>query len=409
MKPQELRALGRLGVQAYCGTVSHIEKAHLGLASLSFGAVPAAGAPLRSAHDAIAHSAYRAVRGLGALAGSALAEILPAAGSQQLPLGSSGPSNHLQSALNAAIGDRLSAEDSPLAIRMALRSGGRDVPAEREALGGTLDGPAARLAVFLHGLGETEDSWRLGSGQDGQTYGERLKADFGYADLYVRYNTGRHVSENGRDLARLLGDVVAAWPWPVEEVLLIGHSMGGLVLRSACHYGHEAAADWVPLVRHVFLLGTPHLGAPLARWTHHTARAAAQRKDTLPFAPLLTTRSAGIDDLRFGYLVDDDWQGCDRGSCGEDHRHDVPLLPTANHYTVSATVTRAPSSPLGQLVGDLLVQPASAHGRRHRHQHIPFELEHRHEFGGRHHFHLLNDAGIYEALRSRLTGQSSST
>ncbi|MGA8680909.1 MAG: hypothetical protein WB592_10550 [Acidimicrobiales bacterium] len=403
MKPEEIRALGRLGVQAFSGTVSHIEKAHIGLASLSFKAAPAGGVPLRAAHDVIARSTYRAVRGLGKLAGSAVAEMAPStAGSTHPPLGSSGRSSHVQAALNAAIGDRLSAEDNPLAIRMALRAGGRDLPVDRTTLRGLVDKPSCKLAVFMHGFGETDDSWRLGSAQDGQTYGTRLAADFGYADLYVRYNSGRHVSENGRDLALLLSEVVTAWPWPVDEVLLIGHSMGGLVVRSACHYGQEGAADWVRLVRHVFLLGSPNLGAPLARWTHHTARAAAKRKDTLPFAPLLTTRSAGVDDLRFGYLLDEDWEGCDAGSCGQDHRHDVPLLPTANHYTVSACVTRTPSSPLGEVVGDLLVQPASAHGRRRRRQHIPFEIEHRHEFGGRHHFHLLNDAGIYEAMRSRL-------
>jgi hypothetical protein len=185
--------------------------------------------------------------------------------------------------------------------------------------------------------------------------------------------------------------------------------MGGLVIRSACHYGQEPPAPWIPLVRHVFLLGSPHLGAPLARWTHYPARAVAKRKDTLPFAPLLTTRSAGVDDLRFGYLLDEDWADCDTDTCREDHRHDVPLLDTANHYTVSATITRTPGSPLGELVGDLLVQPASAHGRRRRRQHIPFGIENRDEFGGRHHFHLLNDPGVYDALRTRLEANASSS
>lgn len=402
MKPQEAHAFGRLGVQAYTGVVSHIEKAHIRVASLSFKSVPVGGAPLQAVHDTIARIAYRAVRGIGTVTGSAVTRILPLASveSGELPMGSSSRSNHVQAALNAAIGDRLNDEHSPLAIRMAFRSEGHDIPAD--TLRNIVRTPTSKIAVFLHGFGETDDSWRLNSGADGQTYGARLAAEFGYAALYVRYNTGRHVSHNGRDLSQLLSELVTAWPGNVEELLLIGHSMGGLVIRSACHYGHEPTAPWVPLLRHVFLLGSPHLGAPLARWTQYPARAVAKRKDTLPFAPLLTTRSAGIDDLRFGYLLDEDWAGCDTDTCGEDHRHDIPLLDTANHYTVSATVTRTPDSPFGEIVGDLLVQPASAHGHRRRRQHIPFAIENRDEFGGRHHFDLLNDPGVYEALRARL-------
>ena len=95
-------------------------------------------------------------------------------------------------------------------------------------------------------------------------YGRRLQTEFGYTPVYIRYNTGRHVSDSGHDLARLLNELTAAWPHEIQEILLVGHSMGGLVIRSACHYGTEASAPWVAHVRHVFYLGSPHLGAPLA-------------------------------------------------------------------------------------------------------------------------------------------------
>lgn len=403
MQPQEVRAAGRLGVKAYAGVVSHIAKAHDELAALSFKSIPAT-APLQAAHDAVARTAYRAVRGIGSAAGAAASEVLAlaATGPGHKPLGSTGRSNHAQAALNAAVGDRLSEEVNPLAIRMAFRAGGHDIAVETATFDGLFPEATPRVAVFVHGFGETDDSWRLNSGQDGETYGRRLAAELGYCDLYVRYNTGRHVSHNGRDLSRLLSELPSAWPVSLWEILLVGHSMGGLVIRSATHYGQEDHAAWVPLVRHIFLLGSPNLGAPLARLTHLPARAAAKQKDRLPFAPLLTTRSAGVDDLRFGYLLDEDWDGCDASMCPADHRHDVPLLATANHYTVSATIPRAPDSPLRELVGDLLVQPASAHGRRRRQQHIAFDVENRHEFAGRHHFQLLNDAGVYAAMRRRL-------
>ena len=48
---------------------------------------------------------------------------------------------------------------------------------------------------------ETEFAWGFGGGE---TYGARLARDLGVTPVYVRYNTGRHISENGRSLAELL-------------------------------------------------------------------------------------------------------------------------------------------------------------------------------------------------------------
>ena len=101
---------------------------------------------------------------------------------------------------------------------------------------------------------------------------------------HVRYNTGLHVSENGRGLARLLDEMVEEWPCQLEELVLIGHSMGGLVARSACHYG----ASWTDRVRHVFCLGSPHLGADLekganvlgSRWAGCRRRSRSRRRGT---------------------------------------------------------------------------------------------------------------------------------
>ena len=232
--------------------------------------------------------------------------------------------------------------------------------------------------------------------------GSRLGTDLGYTPVYMRYNTGRHVSDNGRDLCQLLATLVSSWPVDVDDVALIGHSMGGLVVRSTCHRGQQTEQAWVAKVHDVVFLGSPHLGAPLARWANFAGWALAKTKEPLPFATLMTSRSAGIDDLRYGYLVEDDWLGCDSNKCRQDHRHDVPLLATANHYVISATITRDPHSYVGRLVGDLLVQPASAAGRHRRRQHIPFPVDNAHHLVGLNHFQLLNHPAAYRALRACL-------
>jgi len=71
-----------------------------------------------------------------------------------------------------------------------------------------------------------------------------LRDDLGYSPVFLRYNTGLHVSVNGRTLAEILELLQDQWPVPITELVLIGHSMGGLVARSACHYGAELQHGW---------------------------------------------------------------------------------------------------------------------------------------------------------------------
>jgi hypothetical protein len=407
MTPQEARAAVRLAGRMFAGVTSHVERVHQAVAARPFRLTSPAAAPVRLVHDAVAGGVYATVRASGLVAGALAGELLAATRRQDaIPAGSSPAGNLALAALNAAVGHRLAGEGDPLAIRMAVRDGGRDVPADRAALAAAFPTATPRLAVFLHGLGGTEDPWRLHARRHYQDprvcHGTRLADDFGYTPVYLRYNTGLHVSENGRLLAGLLEEVVANWPTAVEEIILVGHSMGGLVARSGCHQGQQAGAAWVPRVRHVVCLGSPHLGAPLEKGAALLGVALGAVAETRPFAMVVNGRSAGIKDLRYGYLLEDEWGGCDPDTCLADHRTDVPLLATANHYVVAATVTRDPRHPLGRVVGDLLVLPASAHGRHRHRRHIPFPLEARHQLGPLHHFHLLNHPAVYQAIRAWL-------
>jgi pimeloyl-ACP methyl ester carboxylesterase len=397
MTPAELRAMTRLGGHAFAGLVSRIEQVHRAVGGRAFGTIGPVSAPVRLIHDTLARGLYQAVGSASSAAGALGGEAASLVGTIGHPVtGQFLGHETVLAVLNAVTGDRLGPD---LAIRMAVRVGGTDLEPTPEQVRAAFGDATPKLAVFLHGLAETENAWNRSAGRS-EPYGRRLQAEFGYTPVYVRYNTGRHVSENGHDLDALLGDLTAAWPVRVREILLVGHSMGGLVIRSACYYGYQARARWTKRVRHVFYLGSPHLGAPLARVAGLAGLALSQVPETRPFADLVTG-SSGIRDLRHGYVLDD-WAACDPDGCMHNHRRDVPLLPGARHYAISAAVSTNPASPLGALVGDLLVPSASAHGRSGSGQHIPFPVGHAHGLGGIHHFDLLNHPDVWEAMRGLL-------
>ena len=310
-------------------------------------------------------------------------------------------------AVNGLIGDELERKGNALAQPMALRVDGQVIATDRDALAAAFPGATPRLAVFVHGLMETEFAWRLGAERAGGTYGSRLAAELGYTPVYIRFNTGRHVSENGRSLADLLEPLVAAWPVEVERIALIGHSMGGLVSRSACYCASEEDAAWVRRVRHVVSLGTPHMGAPLEQAAHVASVALHALPETRPFGAFLGRRSSGIRDLNKGSLVDEDWRDRDRNALRLAACREVPLLDGATHCFVAATVTRSARHPVGRMVGDTLVLVPSASGRS-RSRRIPFRDEDGLHVGGTHHLALLNHPAVYERLRTWLSDTPSS-
>jgi pimeloyl-ACP methyl ester carboxylesterase len=255
-----------------------------------------------------------------------------------------------------------------------------------------------RIVVFVHGLMTNEFSWSLGGHE---RFGDRLARETGCTPVYVRYNSGRHISENGRSLSELMEELVAAWPVDVERVALVGHSMGGLVARSACCHATEGDADWARLVTHSVSLGSPHMGAPLEQAVHVLSAGLAKLPETRPFANFLRRRSGGIRDLRRGSLVDADWRDCDPDALRGAACAEVPLLEGATHCFVSATVTRSDRHPVGRLLGDTLVLKPSASGRG-RTRRIPFEEEYGMHLGGASHFALLYHPAVYDRLRAWL-------
>jgi pimeloyl-ACP methyl ester carboxylesterase len=406
----EARELVRLGFEEAAGAFGALHSIHGSIASRAFGYTGPGGAPVQWAHDRVAGAVYGglagSVRVIGRVADGALAcrPHLVTRAVSTTPRGAA-----LVAAINGLIGDTLEERRSPLTQPMALREHGEPVQITRDGVRSAYPGARPRIAVFLHGLMETEFSWRWGSAKTGESYGTLLERELGFTPVYVRYNSGRHISDNGRSLADLLEQTVAAWPVPVTEVALIGHSMGGLVARSGAHQADSDRYVWPTLVKQIVSLGTPHMGAPLEQLVHYASAGLAVVPETRPVSRFLRRRSGGIRDLRQGSLVDDDWRDCDPDALRAAACAEVPLLKGATHCFVTATITRSPKHPLGRLIGDYLVLQPSGSGRS-RTRRLAFEEEYGHHVGGANHFALLNHPAVYgklrEWLRQRQSGAS---
>ena len=284
-----------------------------------------------------------------------------------------------RAALNGLFGDALAERGSSLAIPLTFRTAsGGELPLDRAALARALPDAGARLCVLVHGLMSSESVWRL-AGRQPLTYGEMLARDRGVTPVYVRYNSGRHISTNGRELAARLQRLVRAWPVRVREIDLIGHSMGGLVIRSACHYGTTSATltdrlrrrgPWPAKVRRVVLLGTPNGGANLEVIANLTSAAlwSLPTPVTRLIGAGLDRRSEGIKDLRWGAVVDEDWLERDPAATERPMLHRMRVPRRADYLLVAGSLADEPDADrpvlVNRLLGDALVTAASAGGHR---------------------------------------------
>jgi triacylglycerol lipase len=282
--------------------------------------------------------------------------------------------------LNGAVGDHLARSHNGLATEMSLVARGVCFPASAVAahLGGP---PCPRVAIFVHGLMSTETIWAFANGTD---YGSRLTEDLGVTAIHVRYNSGRAIPENGEALSLLLEQMLTHYPVPIEELMLLGYSMGGLVVRSACQAARETERRWLEKVRRAIYVGTPHRGAPMERAGRVVARILLATGDPYArlFADIANARSRGVKDLGEGASA---WT------------HPLPLLPSMAHYLAAGSLSGDPT--LSRLFGDAIVPVASATDGHHA-QARALPADHVRVFPGLSHIDIAHDEAVYAQIRT---------
>jgi pimeloyl-ACP methyl ester carboxylesterase len=289
-----------------------------------------------------------------------------------------------QAVVNGLWGDAFHGGTSRLEIPMGIR----------DADG--LSHPTGRVVVLVHGLFETERCWR--GREDAPGLADLLDDHHALTPISIRYNSGLRVSDNGERLAALLEEVLSEWPVPIESIALIGHSMGGLVIRSACTAAQSAGHVWIDDLDDIVTVAAPHRGSPLEKAANVAAWGLGFARTTRPLADFLNGRSVGIKDLRFGAIVEDDWEGTDpdallRNTVGDHH-----MPAGVVHHVVAGVTTSDPTHPVGVVVGDFVVRTGSSTAG------LQADTVNVAIHGGRNHFNLVGDPEVIERVLNWLSG-----
>jgi pimeloyl-ACP methyl ester carboxylesterase len=380
----DLRGAARMAFDATAGVAEIVERMHRTIQVLPLPIGRAEPGATRGITGFVYRSVQGSVRLIGRGIDLGLAPVVAL-----LPEGESTPvRDAFVSAVNGVFGDYLVRTENPLAIEMGLRHRDRPLdPADPAgALGSAQDTAGSRILVMVHGLCLNERHWT----REGHDHGAALADELGYTPLYLRYNTGLNIGHNGREFAAMLETLVSNWPRPVDELVILGHSMGGLVARSACHYGRRAGHGWLRYLRKLVFLGTPHHGSPLERGGHRLDYVLEVSPYSAPFTRIGRMRSAGITDLRHGTIT--------------TGTHEVVPLPAdVQCYAAAATLAARRGVLAERLVGDGLVPLNSAlgrHAQRARSLSIPKDRQWvGHGMG---HLELLSRAEVYSQLHEWL-------
>lgn len=359
LQPSDLRGIAQLATEATAGVARMAEGVHQSVWN-TLGA-PSGATPSQT--RGLTGLVYKSVQGVTQLVGKGVDTALTAlqsvlsAGNPERP--GSPEREAVVAALNGVLGDRLVASNNPLATPISVRHQGhalnwQAMPAPTEVTG--------KVLILIHGLCMNDLQWQVPPGSPGSDHGAVLAAALGYTPVYVRYNTGLHTSQSGHALSAQLEQLVAHWPVPLEEITVLAHSMGGLVTRSAVQVARETGLHWPATLKNIIFLGTPHHGAPLERAGNWVDTILGSTPYTAPFAKLGQLRSAGITDLRYGHVLDADWQGHDRFQRKPDSRVFLPLPEGIACFTLAATAAGQRSSLADRLIGDGLVPLHSALG-----------------------------------------------
>jgi pimeloyl-ACP methyl ester carboxylesterase len=388
----DLRGASHLTVDAIVAITRIVESLHLAISGTPGGK----GTEKRSL-TGVPETVYTNIRSVTQQVGKQADAILRQFGTLLGKKRSSPGREAALAALNGVLGDHLEKQNNPLAISMNFRNEG--IPMDRKTIDDAILASKGKMLLVVHGSCMNDLQWN----RHDHNHAAALNRDLGFSPIYLHYNTGRHISTNGKELSTLLETLVQSSQNPLE-LNILAHSMGGLVSRSACFYGQKTGYSWLNQLKKIVFLGTPHHGAPLEKTGNWIDLLLQVSPYSAPFSRLGKVRSSGITDLRYGNIRDEDWLGRDRFEFSGDHRIPIPLLSAVDSYAVAAITSNKSNILSHSLLGDGLVSVKSALGQHKKAKRcLYFPEDHTWIGHGMNHIDLLDHPDVYKTIKNWFT------
>ncbi len=383
----DLRGITQLSIDATTGTTRLVDKMHH---TIQLGHSPI-GESCASSTSGVSGLAYKSIIGSALMIGKGLDLGMTQIESllSDVDASSSNKRSAFISILNGVCGDYLVDTENPLALTMSAYCADSELsPSDPGSTLNTVVGGEItnKIIIFVHGLSLNHHHWT----SDDTNPSQELAIELGYTPIYLQYNTGMPISSNGRELAVTLEELVKNWPTPVDEIALVGHSMGGLVSRSAVHSGSRSQHEWRKKLRRLISIGTPHSGAPLEQVAVFLDGIMEISPYSIPFTPIIKARSSGINNLGNG--------------CITDTANEFVQLPEDVECFALAALIRKKRGPLDdKLTGDGLVPVDSALGKNKDPDRVlDFPESHQWVGFGIGHNEMLSHPEVYNQLRNWL-------
>ncbi|MGK0448767.1 MAG: pimeloyl-ACP methyl ester carboxylesterase [Polaribacter sp.] len=351
----DLQGITNLIVDVTIGVTNLVEAMHKQVVHPSF--LPST--TIQKLITSIASITYKNIRWSTLFIGSSISKMLkkltPAIGK----IKDSDKKEIILSVLNGVIGDYLEEKENPLKITMQFRYQSKTLAIDPKSIKAAYPKVNGKILLMIHGSCMNDLQWT----RKDHNHGKIIATELNKTPIYLKYNSGLHISSNGKNLNNLLEELVKNWPVPIEEIVIIAHSMGGLVSRSALYYGEKNQKKWTKHVKKIVFLGTPHHGSYVERTGNYLDLILESIHYAKPFARLGKIRSAGVTDLRYGNLIDEDWKDDNRFEIKNDKRRNIQLSKQIEFYTIAAVIGNETTSLSTQILGDTLVDVKSALGQ----------------------------------------------
>lgn len=391
----DLQGITRLITDATVGITDLVEAMHKRIVHPPF--LPST--PIQHLITNIASISYKSIRWGTKLIGNSADRALGTFVSLSPKIKTTNESEAMRAALNGVIGDYLQKTENPLQISMQFRHQAKVIALNSRSLHKTYPTINGKILLMVHGSCMNDMQWT----RKDHNHGTAIANELHKTPIYLHYNSGLHISTNGQHLNELLEKLILSWPVPIEELSIISHSMGGLVARSAMYYGQQQEKLWTKYLKKMVFLGTPHHGSPLEQAGNYVDVVLEAVPYAKPFARLGKIRSAGVTDLRYGNLLDEDWQNKDRFDMQKDQRQKVVLPKQVACYSIAAAIGKASTAGVSQLLGDNMVSVKSALGQhKNPTKDLNFKKENTWISYESNHLDLLSNPDIYHRIKQWL-------